>query len=64
VARWVNAFDPRDVVSLYPLDLANFSVTPAIENHAGVRNHTDKRHGIVGYLDDPEVARRVLDALA
>lgn len=60
---WYNAFDPKDVVALYPLDGANFPVTPAIENYANVRNGTDNRHGIVGYLDDPVVARRVLDAL-
>jgi hypothetical protein len=63
VGGWYNAFDTRDVVSLYPLDGANFPVQPAVENHAAVRNHTDNRHGIAGYLDDAEVARRVLDAL-
>lgn len=61
---WYNAFDPKDVVSLYPLDAANFPVTPAIENFGGVNNATDNRHGIVGYLDDADVARHVLDALA
>jgi hypothetical protein len=61
---WYNAFDPRDVVSLYPLDAANFPVTPPIENFGGVNNATDNRHGIVGYLDDADVAKHVLDALA
>jgi hypothetical protein len=61
---WYNAFDPRDVVSLYPLDAANFPVTPSIENFGGVNNATDNRHGIVGYLDDADVAKHVLDALA
>jgi hypothetical protein len=28
-----------------------------------VRNHTDNRHGISGYLDDREVAGRILAAL-
>jgi hypothetical protein len=60
---WFNARDPRDVVALYSLDAAHFDVDPAIENKADVRNHTDNRHGISGYLDDPVVARRIHDAL-
>jgi hypothetical protein len=63
VAAWYNAFDTRDVVALYPLDAQNFPVQPAIENNAGVRNRTDNRHGIVGYLDNADVARRIVDAL-
>jgi hypothetical protein len=63
VAAWYNAFDPRDVVALYPLDARNFPVQPAIVNHGTVRNSTDNRHGITGYLDDREVAKRVLDSL-
>jgi hypothetical protein len=63
VASWYNAFDKRDVVALYPLDAANFTVTPPIDNFAGVDNHTSNRHGIAGYLDDATVAKRVLDAL-
>jgi hypothetical protein len=60
---WYNAFDTRDVVALYPLDKDNFPVTPAIENYSLVKNHTDNRHGVVGYLDDPEVTRKLLGAL-
>jgi len=60
---WYNAFDPRDVVALYPLDAANFPVNPAVENYGRVRNATDNRHGIIGYLDDADVAKHVLDAL-
>jgi hypothetical protein len=60
---WYNAFDPKDVVALYPLDATNFPVNPAIENYGGVRNATDNRHGIVGYLNDANVAKHVLDAL-
>jgi len=63
VSAWYNAFDPRDVVALYPLDASNFPVQPAIVNYGNVKNSTDNRHGIVGYLDDREVAKRVLDAL-
>ena len=40
-----------------------FSGHPAVENYGRVRNATDNRHGIIGYLDDPDVARHVLDAL-
>jgi hypothetical protein len=63
VDAWYNAFDTRDVVALYPLDAENFPVQPAIENNSMVKNSTDNRHGIAGYLDDPEVAKRVLNAL-
>jgi hypothetical protein len=60
---WYNAFDPRDVVALYPLDSTNFPVNPAVENNGNVLNATDNRHGIVGYLNDADVAKHVLDAL-
>ncbi|TMG89654.1 MAG: hypothetical protein E6H76_06410 [Betaproteobacteria bacterium] len=63
VDAWYNAFDTRDVVALYPLDADNFPVRPAIENNSTVRNHTENRHGIVGYLDNPDVAKRILNAL-
>jgi hypothetical protein len=63
VGTWYNAFDPRDVVALFPLDEANFPVTPRIDNYAMVQNHTDNRHGIIGYLDDRDVAGRILTAL-
>jgi hypothetical protein len=66
VRRWFNAMDERDVVALYPLDTARFPLdpaTPAIENKQDVRNKTSNRHGIAGYLDDKEVARRVHGAL-
>ena len=61
---WYNAYDPKDVVALYPLDGTNFPVNPAVENYGHVRNTTDNRHGIIGYLDDADVAQHVLDALA
>lgn len=60
---WYNAYDDRDVVALYPLDQANFPVTPPVTNYAKVKNHTDNRHGIVGYLDDPTVAQAIHKAL-
>ena len=63
VTKWYNAFDERDVVALYPLDERNFAITPPIENFDRVKNHTDNRHSIAGYLDDPEVAKRIVDAL-
>jgi hypothetical protein len=68
LGAWFNAFDTRDAIALYPLDQYNFPVTTAsenytIENYSGVKNHTDNRHGIVGYLDDPEVAKRILNAV-
>ncbi len=66
VSAWFNAMDDRDVVALYPLTMANFPLdpaNPAIENKTDVRNRTENRHGISGYLDDPVVAKRIYDAL-
>ena len=63
VKAWYNAFDPKDVVALYPLDTTNFPVNPSVENYGKVRNGTDNRHGIIGYLDDTDVAEHVLGAL-
>jgi len=60
---WTNAYDPRDVVSLYPLNKTHFGVTPAITNHGKVDNWTDNRHGIVGYLDDRLVAKTIHSCL-
>jgi hypothetical protein len=64
VTSWFNGFDPRDVVALYPLDRENFNVSPAIENYGRVNNVTDDRHGIVGYLNDREIAGRIITAVA
>lgn len=61
--RWFNAFDERDVVALYPLKDPYFIVNPAITNKSDVKNRTDNRHGISGYLDDAVVARTIYDAL-
>jgi hypothetical protein len=63
VERWLNAFDPRDVVALNPLDAQNFRIDPLVENHAVVDNRTSNRHGIAGYLDDPLVANRLLGVM-
>lgn len=63
---WFNAMDERDIVALYPLTTTHFPIdpaVPAIENKTDVRNRTENRHGIAGYLDDAEVARRIHDAL-
>ncbi len=63
VGEWFNAMDPNDVVSLYPLDKKNFGIDPEITNMTDVKNWTDNQHGIIGYLDDPVIARRIYDAL-
>jgi hypothetical protein len=60
---WYNAMDDRDVVALYPLDSRNFPIDPEIENKTDVDNFTDNRHGIEGYLSDPDVARKIHEAL-
>ena len=56
---WTNAYDPRDVVALYPLNKKHFGVTPAITNHSKVDNWTENRHSIIGYLDDKLVAKTI-----
>lgn len=63
VGSWFNAFDPADIVALHPLDEVAWPISPAIENHARVKNHMDNRHGISGYLDDQEVARAIYEGL-
>ena len=63
VKSWFNAFDTRDVVALYPLDATNFPITPPVENDASVRNGTNNRHGIDGYLNDKTVATRVFQGM-
>jgi hypothetical protein len=63
VSRWFNARDKRDIVAAVPLDSKHFSVSPPISNKSDVDNHTSNRHGIEGYLDDPEVARKIFQAL-
>jgi hypothetical protein len=60
---WYNAYDDRDVVALNPLNKNFFNITPEIVNKNDVKNHTDNRHGIEGYLDDKEVARTIYEAL-
>jgi hypothetical protein len=63
VAGWFNALDERDVVALHALNKRHFNITPPIENKTDVDNHTDNRHGIVGYLDDATVAAKIHEAL-
>jgi hypothetical protein len=63
VRRWFNAMDPNDVVSLYPLDRGHFPLDPEIENKTDIDNPTENQHGISGYLEDKEVARRIHEAL-
>ncbi len=63
VGTWLNAFDQRDVVALFPLDEDNFPVTPPIINHAEVDNPTPNHHRIEGYLTDPTVALTIREAL-
>ena len=58
--------DERDVVALYPLTPSHFPINPlapSIENKQDVQNKTTNRHGMGGYLDDKDVAKRIYDAL-
>lgn len=60
---WFNAYDDRDFVALNPLDIPYFSIDPAIVNKKDVKNNTDNRHGIIGYLNDAVVAKTIHEAL-
>lgn len=63
VDAWFNARDPLDVVALYPLLPPNFDVTRPIDAKDDVINLTENRHGISGYLSDPDVAGCICRAL-
>ena len=60
---WFNAYDERDFVALNPLNKQYFNIQPSIENKNDVNNHTDNRHGIIGYLNDKIVAQKIYEAL-
>lgn len=62
LTEWLNAYDPRDVVALRPLDEQTWNIRPLISNKGDVNNHTENRHGIGGYLDDATVARWIYEA--
>jgi hypothetical protein len=61
VDDWFNAYDPRDIVALRPLDQVNFEIAPQVTNYGGVVNYTENCHGIEGYLSDPTVAARIAE---
>jgi hypothetical protein len=65
VARWINGYDDRDDVALYPLGQGRFQLAPAmpIEDIGGIDNRTANHHGIVEYLNKPPIARRIAEAL-
>ena len=53
-----NAYDPRDVVFMYPLT-RSFGVNLVMNGVWDVSNWTDHRLGIRGYLDDKLVAEKI-----
>lgn len=59
VNGWYNAFDNRDIVALNPLDTNHFPTNPFINNNNNINNFTSNRHGIEGYLNDPNVAIQI-----
>lgn len=63
VGAWYNAMDEDDFVALHPLNKKHFNTGHTIENHTKVDNWTDNQHSIGGYLDDPQVAKRIYDAV-
>ena len=60
---WYNAYDEADAVALNPLDGTYFPVSPAIENYSKIKNPTDNRHGIIGYLNDKVLAGKMWEAM-
>lgn len=63
VGHWLNAMDEDDVVSLHPLTPKHFNTGRTIENDTTIDNWTDNQHGIGGYLDDEDTARRIFEAV-
>jgi hypothetical protein len=63
VRTWFNAMDEDDFVSLHALDKKHFNTGGKITNHTKVDNWTENQHGIEGYLDDAQVAKRIYDAV-
>lgn len=63
VTTWLNARDSRDVVALFPLDADHFPTSRNIDNYQKVHNPTPNRHGISGYLADPNVAAAIYEGL-
>lgn len=59
VRSWFNARDPLDIVALHPLDRRHFDIRPKVTNYSKVANSSGNHHGIDGYLEDAEVARRI-----
>jgi hypothetical protein len=60
---WFNAYDNQDVVALNSLTFENFDIDPEITNYSDVKNQTQNRHGIEGYLNDKKVAKFIYDQL-
>ncbi len=60
VGEWVNLYDDRDIVALNSLDAKHFNINPGVRNISDIKNHTNNRHGISGYLNTPKVATEVL----
>jgi hypothetical protein len=61
-AAWYNAYDPRDIVALNPLDNGNFGSNLRIFNQCDVKNTSKEHHGIGPYLEDLKVAERIAAA--
>lgn len=62
VGTWYNARDPHDFVALNPVTKEHFGGEPEVENTSHIVNATSNQHGIAGYLSDPQVATRIVQA--
>jgi hypothetical protein len=47
----------------FPVRKENSVFAPTIDNYDGIRHENGDRHEVAGYLGDPDVAIRILNAL-
>ena len=59
VADWFNGYDERDLIALHGLGPELFPVEPAVHNDKRLDNATRNCHGVLGYLEKPNVARAI-----
>lgn len=58
---WYNAYDERDIVALNPLNNEYFPTDPDIVNNNQINNITNNRHGIIGYLNNPDITKAIIN---
>lgn len=61
--KWYSCRDKKDYVALVPLTNKYFKIDPEITNYNEIKNNTEERHGIEGYLSDAHMAKLIYDRL-